>query len=134
MNSFAPVDGWCSGGVCNREHIAGDSGCVGFYDVRSHYLTTKEERKLMWSDDHKSIFACWKESGRLIRLSAYTTVAHLAVNVVVLASLLAVVTSVKPCPNGRLECPRVVAGKSVWVAFSALILTIQPCESPMRPS
>jgi len=72
------------------------------------------------------IFASWTQSSRLIRLSVYATVAHLAVNVVVLALLLTAVASTMPCPTGRLRCPQLVAAKPVWVALSAVILIVQP--------
>jgi hypothetical protein len=93
-----------------------------------HYFTTNKGEKFNVGSCSLSIFASWKESVRVIRLSGYATIAHLAVNVVVLASLLTAVTSVMPCPTGRLRCPKLVTAKAVWIALSAIILIIQPCE------
>lgn len=75
------------------------------------------------------IFASWKENSRLIRLSAYLTLPHLALNVIVLGLLLSAVASVAPCPTGELRCPKLVAAKPAWAALSALILIVQPCLS-----
>jgi len=75
------------------------------------------------------IFGSWKESSRLIRFSAYATVAHLVFNVTVLALLLTAIPPPAPCPPGDMRCPKLVAAKPTWVALSALILTVQPCLS-----
>ncbi|KAF9792091.1 hypothetical protein BJ322DRAFT_12140 [Thelephora terrestris] len=75
------------------------------------------------------IFASWIESSRLIRFSAYGTVAHLALNVTVLAWLLTAVTSTVPCQAGDMRCSKLVAPKPTWVGLSAVILIVQPCLS-----
>lgn len=76
------------------------------------------------------IFASWKENSRVIRFSAYATVAHLTLNVIVLALLLVAAASTMPCPpEGRLRCPKLVTALPTWVGLSAVILVIQPCLS-----
>lgn len=67
----------------------------------------------------------------MIRFSAYATVAHLALNVTVLALLLVAATPTMPCtPEGRLRCPKLVVALPTWVGLSAVILIIQSRESP----
>lgn len=76
------------------------------------------------------IFASWKENSRVIRFTAYATVAHLALNVTVLALLLVAAASTMPCPpERRLRCPKLVTALPTWIGLSAVILVIQPCLS-----
>lgn len=67
----------------------------------------------------------------MIRLSAYATVAHLVLNVIVLALLLNAVTSTGNCVSGEPRCPQLVAARPTWIALSSLILIAQPCLSLM---
>lgn len=115
-----------------RRHLQSRAYCRCFslhWLPQCAFATSLNQRTKLTCPLSTSIFASWKENSRLIRLSAYATVAHLAVNVVVLALLLTAVKSATPCPTGRLRCPKVIAAKPVWIALSALILIIQPCES-----
>ena len=80
-----------------------------------------------------SIFASWMEHLRLIRLSAYLTVTHLVVNMIVLGCLFAIVVSIVPCETGQFPCSRLVVAKPVWYALSGSILLAQLCESDNYP-
>lgn len=76
------------------------------------------------------IYASWKENSRVIRFSAYATVAHLFLNVIVLAVLLVAASSTMPCPpEGRMPCPKLVTALPTWIGLAAVILAIQPCLS-----
>ena len=131
VNSWNYVARRCPGGICHCEHTAGGFRGLGFYDVRSPLDSTNKHRK--FTSVLSSIFVSWIENLRLIRLSAYLTVTHLAVNMIVLGCLFAVVVSIVPCGTGQFPCSRLVVAKPAWYALSASILLAQLCESDNYP-
>lgn len=128
-NSWIHVTGWHPGGICDREHIAGGSRGLGFYDVRSPLDSTNERPKLTWAPT--SIFSSWRESTRLIRLSAYLTVTHFIFNLIVLGGLLVAVASIAPCMP-QMPCSKLIIPKPAWEVLPATILFAQLCEPDDR--
>lgn len=132
MDSWVYVTGWqYSGSVCDREHTPGDPRGLGIDDVRLP-LGRNEYPKftLLFS---QSIFASWEEDTRLIRLSAYLTVTHLVVNLIVLVCLLVAVGSIVTCGTGKLPCSNLVVSKPAWDVLSALTLLMELCEPDNHP-
>jgi len=133
----------CSSGVRNRKHTAGGSRGVGFHDVRS--TSHPHLDGISISKVHTSVFASWKENAWLIHFSAWLTVVHFVFNLIVLAILLAAVTSSAPCgppspsppspsPRRQPHCWTLIAPKAAWDALAAIILTAQLCEPDSRLS
>lgn len=125
-NSWKHVTGWHPGGICDREHIAGGSSGLGFYDVRSPLDPTNERPKLTWA--LTSIFSSWRENTRLIRLSAYLTVTHFIFNLIVLGGLLVAVA----CTDDHIPCSKLIIPKPAWDVLSATTLFAQLCEPDDR--
>jgi hypothetical protein len=128
MNSRCNVARWCPGGICHRERNTGGFRGVGSSYVRSLLDSTNRRRK--FTCVLSSILASWNESHRLIRLSAYLTVTHLAVDVIVLVCLLTALAPIVPCGAGKPPpCSKLVVAKPVWNVLSIIILLTQLCES-----